>query len=109
MTNRLISLNAAIEAVDEKWPFDHKRHLLSTLRALPDAWQGIETAPRDCARVIGTDGTHVAAMTWEVECDDDEYTGWCGACSVDGGMLYYNHVELGFEPTHWMPLPEPLK
>ena len=69
-------------------------------------WQPIETAPKG-PWIIGTDGDHVRPMAWETKCDDDEYTGWCGACTVDGGMLYTNHVELGFAPTHWQPLPEP--
>ena len=67
----------------------------------------IETAPKNRMWVIGSDGRAVAPMAWEVECDDDEYTGWCGATAVDGGILYMDHVPLGFEPTHWQPLPAP--
>ena len=71
-------------------------------------WRGIETAPRDeLVWVIGTDGTQVAPMCWAVKCDDHEYTGWCGAMYSDGGTLYCDAVPLGFEPTHWQPLPPP--
>lgn len=69
-------------------------------------WHPIDTAPKDGRFVIGSDGERVAPMSWQKKCDDDRYTGWCGACPVDGGMLYVNHVELGFDPTHWMPLPK---
>jgi hypothetical protein len=72
-------------------------------------WQDIATAPKDEAYswLLGTDGSIVKPILWAVECDDDQYTGWCGATYSDGGMLYCDHVELGFNPTHWMPLPPP--
>jgi hypothetical protein len=69
-------------------------------------WQDIASAPRDkYVWLLGTDGVKVSPMCWMIECDDDRYTGWCGATSIDGGMLYCDHVPLGFTPTHFMPLP----
>ena len=51
MTDRLISLNAAIEAVEALFfeAADGLTHsqVIEALRALPDAWQPIETAPKD--------------------------------------------------------------
>lgn len=76
--------------------------------AVVQGWQGIESAPRDAGVwLLGTDGTKVSPMCWMIKCDDDLYTGWCGATPVDGGILYCDHVQLGFVPTHWMPLPSP--
>lgn len=81
--------------------------LQAELAALRSAqqWRGVESAPRDAEWIIGTDGKECAPMIWRFDCDDEGYTGWCGADSVSGGVLYVNHVPVGFEPTHWMPLP----
>ncbi len=69
-------------------------------------WRDIASAPKERWQwVIGSDGTRVAPMCWMERCDDDEFTGWCGASATDGGTLYCNHVPLGFDPTHWLPLP----
>lgn len=59
-------------------------------------WQPIETAPKeDGCEILGWDGNSVQVLEW-----------WAGggnprlACWMDGHGI-------SFEPTHWMPLPEP--
>lgn len=41
MTDRLISLNAAIEALGKLPPMYSTADAIEALRALPDAWQGM--------------------------------------------------------------------
>lgn len=74
-------------------------------------WQPIETAPKDGTEVlVGVD----IATVWIVRNasfvreDDWVPRGGCG----DGWWAYNNSVtqemlEGIYEPTHWMPLPEP--
>lgn len=74
-------------------------------------WLPIDSAPKG-PWIIGTNGKRVAPMAWEKKCGDDDYTGWCGAASVTGGLLYCDPVDLGFDPTHWWsfdgePMPPP--
>jgi hypothetical protein len=58
----------------------------------PD-WQPIETAPKDSIIVL-TDGGQLWQGFWQT---DRWFTGFtCGPL----------HVRLGFDPTHWMELPE---
>ena len=79
---------------------------IEAMGATVGVWQDIASAPREEWNwLLGTDGLKVAPMCWMEKCDDERFTGWCGATPRDGGMLYCNHVELGFEPTHWMALP----
>ena len=54
-----------------------------------DQWQPIETAPRDGAEILGY---HQSLGVWIVSWDSDE-----------------EGFSPGFQPTHWMPLPEPPK
>lgn len=79
------------------------------------SWQPIETAPKDGTAVflcwaIDSDGNRIdwtedmttagvfvqAASWWDNE-------GWVVYCSM------IREPRLHFEPTHWMPLPEPPK
>jgi hypothetical protein len=56
-------------------------------------WQSIETAPRD-ELLLGAEGDMIRLVMWE-------NTSW-----VQVGAT----IEKGwFEPTHWMPLPDPPK
>jgi hypothetical protein len=74
------------------------------------SWQPIETAPKDGAEILlckATDadgkpmgkafGLFVQRAAW---CGDE---GWVVYCSLP------SEPHLFFEPTHWMPLPEPPK
>lgn len=85
------------------------RQALTAIRQLQQPWRGMESANTSVNSpwVIGTDGQNSAPMKWAVECDDERYTGWCGAFECSGGSLYYDHIPLGFQPTAWMPLPTP--
>ena len=58
-------------------------------------WQPIETAPKDATVLIGDAGGVHVAFWWETTTG---YSGWtvCGPAPQEQ-----------FNPTHWMPLPEP--
>lgn len=59
-------------------------------------WQPIETAPRGSSNeFLGWDGD-IVDKTWE---------GW----EEFGKPVYVRADWLSWEPTHWMPLPEPPK
>jgi hypothetical protein len=67
-------------------------------------WQPIETAPKDEDR-------DVLLAAWD---DDGSYWAATGSWWVDRFFFFYGKgnmdpVPLCFEPTHWMPLPEPPK
>ncbi len=60
------------------------------------AWQPIETAPRDGAKIL----------VWIFERHDIVRWDWQLECWVTPDEL----LEIGSKaPTHWMPLPEPPK
>jgi len=72
------------------------------------AWQPIETAPKDQSqkqRLLGFDPDHGIRIM--------QYDG-CGA-GTGGFDIALDGIDIGehgtmpydFEPTHWMPLPEP--
>ena len=65
-------------------------------------WQPIETAQKDGAVIVLTDGDLVVAGWWDNE-DSDEYS-WK---FVDDGGEQNAFIEKYV--THWMPLPEPPK
>lgn len=111
MTDRLISLNAAIEAVLSVPPGTPCRGLAirEALCALPDAWQPIETYE---------DGTHVLfwfpngekgiggieAATAYRDKDGLITGGW-----THGGPNSGLDFDFPESPTHWQALPEPPK
>lgn len=57
-------------------------------------WQPIETAPKDGTDIIGS--WQCLNKTWDMN----------KLCFVDGMWLDHYH-DCQFNPTHWMPLPEP--
>lgn len=68
-------------------------------------WQPIETAPKDGSHIlVGGPWMPVCEVSWHKATDWD-YPGWrCGRFGAKG------YDDLGaYEPTHWMPLPEPPK
>ena len=67
-------------------------------------WQPIETAPKDGAEILITDGQTVAVVSWnEYAAELYDGIGWTDMGEMGwGGMV-------GAEPTHWMPLPAPPK
>jgi hypothetical protein len=62
-------------------------------------WQTIETAPKDGTSILGWNGEEMTVVSWF---KNHLYEGlW--SQSVPG--TYSQDTE--WEPTHWMPLPEP--
>jgi len=59
-------------------------------------WQPIETAPR------GDDNEFLA---WDGEFMHTTWEGWTN--SQNGTPVYVHSDWISWEPTHWMPLPEP--
>ena len=108
--DRLISLRDAVVMVQQNLAFSIKEIIIRELKALPDAWQPIETAPRD--------GTEFQA--WIVS-DDDDSGHWepKARFNPDSGIpetwgrVDYDEDDWAYTPwfilTHWMPLPEPPK
>jgi hypothetical protein len=63
-------------------------------------WQPIETAPKAIADpVLVANGQRVVRAFWFVQ--TPRASGWCIALADNGP------VWLRWQPTHWMPLPEP--
>ena len=57
-------------------------------------WQPIETAPKDGTRILLWDTDEVViAEGWQI--------------AVVNMLSGLKHYEAAFNPTHWMPLPEP--
>lgn len=64
---------------------------------LSDAWQPIETAPKDGTAILVSEGRFIHCVEW-----NDEYEWW----AVDDNKLGPFRLR-GTAPTHWMPLPPP--
>jgi hypothetical protein len=75
------------------------------LRALDEAkWQPIETAPKDGTCILIWDG-HMCPATWSDCCDHGQFEtapGWQIFSCEDSW-----HSAAAYNPTYWMPLPEP--
>ena len=73
-------------------------------------WQKIETAPKDGTTVLlypwPGQAHGVMVGVWEAV---DEYSEWHGKSFTFAGFVddYYSQEPIDWEPTHWMPLPEP--
>ena len=71
-------------------------------------WQPIETAPKDgtqilLCRAFDADGNRIEPLGIFAQCAQ-----WWGI--EEGWVVYCSMVReplLHFEPTHWMPLPQP--
>jgi hypothetical protein len=90
-----------VQEISADEAFDELEDLIERIKRLEEAvvWQPIETAPTDMTWVIGYDakdgevGTIIFDLTGDVD-DEDVHYEWTD------GMRTWN-------PTHWMPLPEP--
>jgi hypothetical protein len=80
-------------------------------------WQAIETAPRDGTEIIGLfhrryDETSAPTIygPWTVAFDGKKWRSSWDGCEVIEYMSDFGteYKEPDIEPTHWMPLPEPL-
>lgn len=79
---------------------------------MSDAWQPIETAPRDGTRLIVAIGEFVTAAYWDAQFeyvwdDDADTDGYRGAWT-DNTVASWNYQErTELQPTAWQPLPAP--
>jgi hypothetical protein len=70
------------------------------------AWQPIETAPKDGTRV------DLWAKAWS-PFDDTFHHQRCANCywvkqdTIGNSPAHWVHLDSGWFPTHWMPLPDP--
>lgn len=76
----------------------------------PSGWQPIETAPKDGTEVIITNGVDTCTGKYHKSVVKNFYPFF--AQSVNGelrneGFDYKVEPVYFYEPTHWMPLPEP--
>jgi hypothetical protein len=74
-------------------------------------WQPIETAPKDGTPILGTDGARLARFHWHTYTWPRQSSIWlqhgCTAWSEEVDVHNFEGTWESFEPTHWMPLPEP--
>lgn len=70
------------------------------LAAPAEGWRGIETAPKDGAPILLSDGDYVVAGGW---CENGNGEGaiWTDYTVASWGYELYREIT----PTHWMPLP----
>jgi hypothetical protein len=68
------------------------------------SWQPIETAPKDGTRILLWDTDEVVIAKW-----DDISTGGAKGWQIAVVNMHsnLNYYEAAYNPTHWMPLPEP--
>ena len=64
---------------------------------MSEAWQPIETAPKDGTAILVSESRFIHCVEW-----NDEYEWW----AVDDNKLGPFRLR-GTAPTHWMPLPPP--
>ena len=75
-------------------------------------WEPIETAPRDATAVdVWSGGRRIPNARWMTPvCHVEEYKAWCmEEHEPDGrfGSVNVVYVEIGSQPTHWLPIPGP--
>ena len=91
-----------LQVTDAVGPVGHLMHPRDIRRRVKrkapnSAWQPIDTAPSNVPVLVfgyrhGRPVVHIAQKQPDVDVDGAERTAWTGC---------------RFEPTHWMPLPEP--
>jgi hypothetical protein len=69
-----------------------------------DAWQPIETAPRDGTRILTNSGVGIRIVRWLDE-RGEWGAGWCLANGATHPVL--NAIVNASTMTHWHPLPLP--
>ena len=62
------------------------------------SWQPISTAPR---------GRENRFLGWDGEFIDTTWEGWTVDFEEGAGPVYVHADWVSWEPTHWMPLPDP--
>lgn len=87
-----------IERECDSWRFDYRLAANIIREAYAQAWQPIETAPKDGTNILGCVQA-VQRSQGEMFWYKDRWVTWDGE----------NHTRTVMYPTHWMPLPEPPK
>lgn len=80
-------------------------------------WQPIETAPMDGTSILVHGNKAPGNPSGKMETCEAYNTSvaawWAGENDGEGAWICYmgmvQEPECGFEPTHWMPMPEPPK
>lgn len=86
----------------EPCKFDSRQEVIKVEKS---AWQPIETAPKDDkAKFILVCGNKMRPP----QCLDWYHWDWTEKCRWDG-FSWIDIRTSEYEPTHWMPLPEPFK
>ena len=70
--------------------------------AREDAWQPIETAPKDGKEIWANDTSGLTSFCVAYWLSGNEWSGW-----VYEDDLFLDNNPLGPNPTHWRPLPAP--
>lgn len=70
-------------------------------REISDAWQDIETAPKDGSSILLGYFWERGGQSWEVAFWHSTKQKWCGRVLLN--------AEGAFSPTHWQPLTRPRK
>ena len=94
------ALEQAAEAIDVANKTIHQDHIATPHTEavrMSEAWQPIETAPKDGTAVLVSEGRFIHCVEW-----NDEYEWW----AVDDNKLGPFRLR-GTAPTHWQPLPPP--
>lgn len=97
---------------DETWEYKLRRRE-DTADVIPPDWQPIGTAPQDGSDILVCGGTY-CSTDYNLLYDDTSDLGgvvvvrWCAYQEEwEGGYGWEQDVKLWYEPTWWMPLPEP--
>ena len=90
------------------WFANYGQDTLAVLEDALNPWQPIETAPKDETKVLISNGVWVVTAKYGLSsnCDnwDEGKVSWWDCLEEECDDSWYNTE---FEPTHWMPLPNP--
>ena len=71
-------------------------------------WQPIETAPRDGTRILASNGSKIPFVTSWDETEEIWFTfNLCFEKTTGIELISGKPAYRPWNPTHWMPLPEP--
>jgi len=99
--DRLISLRDAVVMVQQNLAFSIKEIIIRELKALPDAWQPIETAPNRVSLMLWIDSTDVNPHCFSPVSIYDDGTWWDDSTG--------DQIEPIAKATKWAHPPEPPK
>lgn len=85
-----------VHALPEEVYDNYLRMASAAIAAIGCGWRDISTAPKDGAKLLGWEPPYTVPVGYAV-------FWWSGHGWVRDG----DDFDLVFEPTHWMPLPDP--